>query len=557
MRNLSILLITFCFVAITTFSVNAQSHITNADAEIEALVSTMTIDEKVGQLLMFGIGGTKVGQVAKAHITKRLVGGLVLFGKNVKDPVQLANLTAGLQQLSLETPKAIPLLIAMDQEGGTVVRMKKGATVLPGNLALGATRSIVLAEKAGRLTAVELAAVGVNMNFAPVIDVNTNPKNPVIGVRSFGESSDLVAQMGTAYIRGLQGNGVLATAKHFPGHGDTTVDSHKKLPIITHNNKRIETVELHPFRAAIKADVAAIMSAHILYPELDPELPSTLSYNILTKLLRQKLGFNGIIITDDIEMQAIDANYETGKAAVMAIQAGADIVLVPWNLKKQQRVYNTLRQAVRNGRITETRLNNSVRRILKSKINCNAFKKREEYRNSTNPIDRPIEIVGNSKHRETAQIIATQAITILKNDNNILPLSTDSKEPLLLLSPSRLFSNTFLKAHPELEHITPVIIPPKLNPEYILPVLLKNNAKLIVAGIQNAQQADLIHQFSQKTDTPIIVILLSSPYLIGKCPDVSGAIAAYDNNYYSLLGAIEILLGKQQAVGKLPVTIPN
>ncbi len=556
MRNSLIPLISLSLVVLTTFSVNAQSHITKADADIEALVSTMTIDEKVGQLLMFGIGGTKVGQVAEAHITKRLVGGLVLFGKNVKDPVQLANLIAGLQQLSLQTQKGIPLLIAMDQEGGTVVRMKKGATVLPGNLALGATRSIVLAEKAGRLTAVELSAVGVNMNFAPVIDVNTNPKNPVIGVRSFGESADLVAQMGTAYIRGLQRNGVLATAKHFPGHGDTTVDSHKKLPIITHDNKRIETVELRPFRAAIKADVAAIMSAHILYPELDPELPSTLSYNILTKLLRQKLGFNGVIITDDIEMQAIDANYESGKAAVMAIQAGADIVLVPWNLKKQQRVYNTLRQAVRNGRITETRLNQSVRRILKSKKNCNAFEKREEYRYASNPIDGPIEIVGNSKHRETAQIIASQAITLLKNDDNILPLSTDSKDPLLLLSPSRLFSNTFLKAHPELEHITPVIIPPKVNPEYILPILLKNNAKLIVAGIQNAQQADLIHQFSQKTDTPIIVILLSSPYLFGKCPDVSAAIAAYDDNYYSLLGAIEILLGKKQAVGKLPVTIP-
>lgn len=526
------------------------------DKEIESLISTMTVNEKVGQLLIFGIGGPKVGPVAKAHIIKRLVGGVILYDKNIRDPEQLAKLTAALQEHSIKTPKGIPLLIAIDQEGGSVARLKKGATTLPGNLALGATRSVVLAEKAGRLTGVELAAVGINMNFAPVIDVNTNPHNPVIGVRSFGESPDLVAQMGTAYIRGIQANGVLATAKHFPGHGDTNVDSHKKLPIVFHDNVRMDTIELRPFRAAIRAGVAAIMTAHILYPKLDPELPSTLSYTILTKLLRQKLGFNGLIITDDIEMQAIDAQYETGKAAVMAIQAGADIVLVPWDLKKQQRVYNTLRQAVRNGKISETRLNLSVRRVLKSKQACNAFDKREEYKQGISTAAGPIEILGNSKHRQTAQLIATQAITIVKNKNNILPLRIDSKDPLLLISPTRLFSNTFLKAHPELEHITPVLIPAKVNADLLLPVLMQTDAKIIVTGIINGQQAELIHKLSQKTDIPIIAISLASPYILGKCPDVACAIATYDDNFYSLVAAVDVLLGKRPASGKLPITIP-
>jgi len=358
-----------------------------SDAEIEILIGSMSVEERVGQLLMYGIGGREVGPIPKGHITRRFVGGIILYARNIQTPQQVATLTTGLQQLAQETPNGIPLFIAIDQEGGIVNRMTKGATVLPGNLALGATRSKVLAEKAGEITAIELSTVGVNLNFAPVLDVNTNPLNPVIGVRAFGESPQLVSQLGTAYIRGLQENGVLATAKHFPGHGDTHVDSHKNLPIVTHNLKRVNSVELVPFQAAIEADVAAIMSAHILYPALDTEYPATLSYKILTTILRRKLGYDGLIITDDIEMQAIDAKYDTGDAAVMAIQAGADIVIIPWSLKKQQRAYNSLRQAVQTRKITETRLNESVRRILKTKVSCGAFEKPYVHIENPNAID--------------------------------------------------------------------------------------------------------------------------------------------------------------------------
>ena len=252
-----------------------------------------------------------------------------------------------------------------------MIRLKEGATVLPGNMALGATDSTELAERAGGITAVELAAVGVNLNFAPVMDVNNNPRNPVIDRRSFGESPELVSRLGVPYIRGLQRNGVLATAKHFPGHGDTTVDSHFDLPTVNHDLDRIHALELQPFRAAIDADVAAIMTAHIVYPAFDPDRPATLSPTILTNLLREELGFDGLLITDDMEMKAIDDRYQSGEAAVMAIEAGADIVMVLWTPTKQNEVFDALLSAVNSGRISQARLDQSVERILKSKAAFN------------------------------------------------------------------------------------------------------------------------------------------------------------------------------------------
>ena len=518
------------------------------DAEIEATLQRMSVDEKVGQLLLVGIGGKRVSQVAKAHITKRFAGGIILFGRNITDAQQVASLTTELQQVAQQTPNAIPLFIAMDQEGGIVARLKKGVSVFPGNLALGATRSEHLAEKAGEITALELSAVGVNLNFAPVMDINTNPRNPVIGVRAYGESAELVSQLGTAYIRGLQGNGILATAKHFPGHGDTHVDSHKKLPTVGHDKKRMDEVELAPFRATIKAKVAAIMSAHILYPALDADTPATLSHRILMGLLREQLGFEGLIITDDLEMQAIDAHYQTGNAAVMAIQAGADLVMVPWTLKKQQQAYNALRNAVKRGKISHTRLDASVRRILKAKGDFGMFARKQ----GSSGLDG----VGSPQHREIAQTIATRAITVVKDSDGILPLSSASRKPITLITASRIFANAFLKSHTDTAHITHVKIPKQLDVAKLLPQLTQQQADVVVAGITNARQAALIHQLSQNSSTPIVVVSLASPYLLGRCPDVAAAIAAYDGNYSSALAAVEVILGKQQATGKLPVTIP-
>ena len=526
-----------------------------SDAEIEVMITTMTTEEKIGQLLMYGIGGREIGPVAEAHISKRLIGGIVLYDRNIQEPAQVLALTTSLQQLAAQNPRSIPLFIAIDQEGGTVARFKKGATILPGNMALGATRSQAFATRAGELTAMELSAVGVNLNFAPVLDVNTNSINPVIGVRSYSETPELVSQLGTAYINSHQKNGVLATAKHFPGHGDASVDSHKKLPVIEHDKNRFDEIELRPFRDAIEADVAAIMSAHVLYPNLDSEMPATLSNKILTRLLRQQLGYEGLIITDDLEMKAIEEQYEIGNAAVLAIQAGADIILIPWTFKKQQRVYSSIRQAVRTKIISTIRLNNSVRRILYYKSRYGLFDKQKKILNSPGSIGADLAVVGNRQHRDVAQKIAIGSITVVKNTKNLLPMSAEPKKSVLLLSPSRNFTNTYLKAHTDLTHITPIYIPREVNPQQLATQLLLSKPSIIVAGIVNSDQAKLINILSQKTDVPIVVISHASPYLLEQCPDVECAIAAYDSNYYSLLAAVEVLLGKKQASGKLPVTL--
>ncbi|MCY4403258.1 MAG: beta-N-acetylhexosaminidase [Candidatus Poribacteria bacterium] len=534
----------------------ASNSFALTDAEIEGLLGRMSLEEKIGQLFIVGTGGRQVGRVPKAHISKRFVGGFILYEKNVSTPDQVAALTTELQLHAQKTPNGIPLFIAIDQEGGKVSRFKRGTTIFPGNMALGATQSQPLALRAGKITGIELKVMGINLNLAPVLDVNTNPKNPAIGIRSYGESPELVSQLGTAYIRGIQSQDVLATAKHFPGHGDANADSYKKLPLVTKSHKGLDKVELVPFCNAIDAGVAAIMTAHILYPGLDNQMPATLSHTILTKLLREELGFEGLIITDDLEMKAIEERYDISKAAVLTIQAGADMLLIPWTLQKQQNAFNAVRQAIKTKRITKTRLNDSLRRILKAKNAIGMFEQRIAHIENPQAINSPLSVVGNREHRDIAQKISTQAVSIVKDTPGILPLDAEPKKPVLIISPSRDFSNTFMKAHLDLTHVTTILIPPIIITRQYIPHLLSSKPTVIVAGIANLKQAQLVHQLSKTTDVPIIAISVTSPYLLSECPNVECAIAAYDNNYFSLLAAVEVLLGKKQAKGKLPVTIP-
>ncbi|MCZ6676863.1 MAG: beta-N-acetylhexosaminidase [Candidatus Poribacteria bacterium] len=518
------------------------------DAEIDLLIAEMTIEEKVGQLIMVGFDGPKANKEIKVHISQRFVGGVVLFGRNIQSPQQVARLTNELQQLAQGTKHQIPLLIATDQEGGRVIRLKKGATVLPGNMALGATGSAELAERAGEITAIELSAVGINLNFAPVMDVNNNPRNPVIGRRSFGESPALVSRLGTAYIRGLQRNGVLATAKHFPGHGDTSVDSHTDLPTVSHDLKHIQAIELKPFRASIDAGVAAIMTAHIVYPALDADRPATLSPAILTSLLRKELQFDGLIMTDDMEMKAIDEPYHAGEAAVMAIEAGADVVLALWTPTKQIEVYDALLSAAKNERIPTARLDQSVRRILKGKRACGAFNR------PFVDVSTVAAVVGVQSHKQVAQTIASQAITLVQNRNNIVPLKLKEEMAALILSPSSTLFNLFKNRH---ANTTDVRISGKFDAKQVLPKLIDqaDNAHVVIAGIANRRQADLVQQLSVATKTPVIAIAFDSPYVLRRCPDVDAAIAAYDGHYASVLAAVEVIRGKRSAPGKLPIQL--
>ena len=521
-------------------------NLAQTEGEMHQLIARMSLEQKVGQMIVVGFEGVRVNAEIQSLISRYFVGGVTLFARNIKSPRQVAKLTTDLQRLTRETERRIPLFIAADQEGGWVARLKTGATVLPGNMALGATRSEELAKQAGRVTAIELAAVGINLNFAPVMDVNNNPRNPVIDRRSFGECPDLVSRLGRAYINGLQQNGVLATAKHFPGHGDTTVDSHTDLPTVGHDLERIQSVELKPFRAAIEANVAAIMTAHIVYSVLDAERPATLSRPILTGLLREDLGFDGLIITDDMEMKAIDNRYKAGEAAVMAVEAGADIVLTLWTYENQVKVFNALVSAVKNGRISEERIDRSVERILKYKKRSGVFDWEDTF------ASKAIELVGSETHRKTAAAIAAQAITIVQNRSGILPLSMD--EPPLVISSSPLLFNLL---NGRIENSRRETIPVKPKIDEILPKLAAQaeTVKVIVAGIANHRQAELIHQLGAKTETPIVVAAFGSPYALQRCPNVSASIAAYDAHYESVLAAVNVMIGESEAPGKLPIQL--
>ncbi|MFI6733948.1 glycoside hydrolase family 3 protein [Nonomuraea sp. NPDC050451] len=337
---------------------------------VERALAKMSVEEKVGQLFMPVLYGTAADTVSGENqarygaqtpakvIAKYHLGGVILFPHNIKGVGQVVGLTNGLQRASGD----VPLLIGTDQENGLVARMSALMTDFPGAAEIGATKNPDRARAVARATGEELRALGVNLDFAPVADVNVNPKNPVIGRRAYGNDPARVAKMVAAAVKGFGEAKVAATAKHFPGHGDTDVDSHTGLPVIKHTKAQWEKIDAPPFRAAIDAGVDAVMSAHLVFPKLDPSGdPATLSKPILTGLLRQKLGFKGVISTDALNMEGVRKKYNDGEIAVRAVLAGADLLLMPNDLPK---AYQAVVAAVRSGRISKERLDQSVTRLL-------------------------------------------------------------------------------------------------------------------------------------------------------------------------------------------------
>ncbi|WP_338036453.1 glycoside hydrolase family 3 protein [Neobacillus notoginsengisoli] len=537
---------------------------------IQSKIQHMTLEEKVGQLFIVHVYGKNAedpayeatnlnnnrgGKNFREVIEKYKVGGVIYFNwtDNITTPAdaaQVNKLSNDIQKIAMEQRMAIPLYISTDQEGGIVQRLTTPGTVFPGSMALGATRSTDLAAKSGDVLAKELKAIGVNMDFAPVADVNVNPANPVIGVRSFGEDPKLVSDMTVAQVKAFQDEDVIATAKHFPGHGDTAVDSHYGLPIINHDLETLHKVDLAPFKAAIGAGVDAIMTAHIVVPALDDSgLPATLSKPILTDLLRGEMGFDGLIITDSLGMSGANV-IPADRVPVEAFKAGSDILLNPPNVEV---AYNGVLNAVKSGEISEKRLDESVYRILEYKMKRGLF-----HNPNTDPS--AVSVIGAPEHLAVADEIADKSITLVKNEGNLLPLQKTEKvfvtgpssgKPALLASQmaAKGFSATSYAASatPTAGQISTAV------------TQAANADKVIVTtynGATNNGQVNLIKAL-QASGKKVIVAAIRNPYDLMGFPTVDAYLTTYGDRDVSIHSLAKVLAGEVNPTGKLPVTIPG
>jgi len=348
-------------------SPSPSAPIVEKDA-IRERIDEMTLEEKIGQMIIAGVQGTSASAEDERLIKEQHVGGIIFYKNNLADPASVVRFTNQLKQWN-ESHSA-PLLLSVDQEGGRVSRLP-GLDLLPTAQEIGQWHSQETAGEIGAILGEELKGMGLNMNFAPVLDIHNNPKNPVIGERSFGSTAEIVSSMGIEVMKQMKQTGVIPVVKHFPGHGDTETDSHLDLPVIHKSEKDLTQLEWQPFVNAIEEGADAVMVAHILFPQIDEQYPSSLSPAVVTGQLRDKLGFEGVILTDDLTMGAIAKRYGIGEASVLSVQAGTDIVLIAHEYANVDEVIAALKQSVADGTLSEERIDESVRRILQLKTKFN------------------------------------------------------------------------------------------------------------------------------------------------------------------------------------------
>jgi beta-N-acetylhexosaminidase len=361
----------------------------------------MSLAEKVGQLFVVGFEGTEVTSELEAWMATYGWGGVIIFGRNIGSPAQVLSLTQGLQ-MAVRARGHLPLLIAVDQEGGRVARLKAPFTAFPSAAVVGQTGSEELTCNVGRALATELSAVGITMDMAPVLDVLSNPDNTVIGDRAFSTDPHRVARLGTGFMRGLHTAGVIAVGKHFPGHGDTLLDSHVALPVCERTVPQLDACELVPFDAAIAAGLEAIMTAHVIYRAWDADFPATLSSAILTGILRGKIGFQGVIISDDLGMAAVSETMPWEEVPVQALRAGVDLLLICHQQERQEQAYARVLSAVQRGELAESLVDRAVARIhtLKSR-------RHRQFQPVVNPASLPC--IGGPEHLALAASIGAQS----------------------------------------------------------------------------------------------------------------------------------------------------
>jgi beta-N-acetylhexosaminidase len=512
--------------------------------DVEALLKGMTLEAKVGQMMMVGFSGHVVDAAVVALVQGKQVGGVCMFKRNIADAEQIARLNDGVRALMAD---AVPPFIAVDQEGGNVVRISEGMLLLPGNMALGATRTTKLAYQAGRAQGEDLWRLGFNMNLAPVLDVNMNPRNPVIGVRSFGDSPSLVAELGADFVRGQQDANIATVAKHFPGHGSVDADSHKVLPVLTENEEQL-VAGLKPFEAAMKVGLDGMMTAHVAAPKVTgDELPATLSERILNDILRRRMKFDGLVLTDELEMEAIADRFGVGNAAVTAVKAGADMVLIPWRVERKAEVHAALLQAARSGDLPPERIDASVRRILTLKVRRGMF-------DPLPPLAERLKALGEKK--SLADEIARGAVTLLKADAKVFPL--DARKRIAVVTAEASLVRAVQARAPNATALVVPAYPPKEKRDElkILTADLARGADVVLVGVVNSRQLDLV-TMAQLSGKPVVVVVMGLPYLGAQVPQANAVMAVYSFRESATEAAAAALFGEQGTPGKLPVALPR
>ena len=547
----------------------------------------MTVDEKVGQLIHVGINAKFANQDSpfykdlQRQVIDNKIGGIIFFGAPLYETSILAN---RMQQMA-----KIPLLMALDAETGIGMRFED-ATNFPWAMAVAATGNANYARRMGVITGREAKAIGIYHVYAPVLDVNNNADNPVINVRSFGEDPQEVAKYGVAFIDGLQSQGVLATAKHFPGHGDTNVDSHRGLPIIEKSRAELEKTELIPFRAAVNDGVAAIMIAHIALPQIDPEeikplksfiqgdaeqgaeivnqkatIPATLSYKVQTDLLQKDMGFKGLIVSDAMSMSGLTIYFTQEEAGVRAFLAGTDILEKPADVDAMLR---GLKAGVQSGRISQERLDESVRKQLAWKYELGLVK------NRITPIDQIDRIVAGSETDALSNEIAQKAITLVRNDASLLPLNRGSKIAVLGISNGFDGPGTMSPLTGSLRskgiRFTPAYLQENSSPEQVAAARKAvSEADTVIVGLFGRVRSgaknsagipengaailrDLIAQ-----NKKVIGISFGNPYILGSFPQMKTYMVAYGDMPSLQRASADALLGQQDITGKLPISLPG
>lgn len=503
---------------------------------VNGIHGLMSDPDLAGQHFIVDFDGPELTSRVERLVKDGRIAGVILFAKNVRSPDQVRRLAGDLQALAHEAGLP-PLFITIDQEGGIVNRITDGVTVFPGALALGATGREEDAAAAGRITAMELKALGVNVNHAPVLDINSDPRNPIIGIRAFGEDPQDVARLGIAYIRAAQGAGVLTTVKHFPGHGATPVDSHLDLPVVDKAPQQLEREELLPFARAFAAGAAGCMTAHIVFPALDPKRPATLTPVILQQLLRQKLRFGGVVFTDSMAMKAVADRWPRGEAAVEAIRAGADFVLACGTENEQWESLHAVRAAIAEGRLNQQQLQESGERISIA---------RERFVKSTP--DR--ESVNGATHRPVAQEIADRAVTLVRAARGAVPLAGGKTAVVHVGQPAWLDQTKVLVRLLRDSGVPAELIEDPEGSQWRNVVVASHSWRSDAAKTM----VPLLHsRFGER----LVVVGFGAPYELSNFAPVPTYLTAYGPDLPSITAAARVLTGAIKPTGRLPVTIPG